>query len=282
MKANTSSAKTEEATEATSYPAAYASLFSKGLERVVEVSKTSLDLAVEQNAEVLGSCRKALEATSSMPGLFLFDLASQAFEGYIGLQKSLLELTVEQSTAILEAAQGYSYNPGKLKSEIVDTIRRTSDRKAAAGKSVPEAAPKPVVSEIAKQQPSVSRPPVPPVVKDSVQPGVVAPPAQKAVALAPKQAKTVSDTAKQQPGAPVKVADIVQLEVDTLLAKEIADLAVKQPVAEGEIVKPQPGITGTPLPAVQDAVQRGADTPSAKEIADTTLKPLKSEGPGIH
>ena len=48
----------------------YATLFNKGLERVVEAGKTSLDLVVEQNTEVLASYKKAMKA-SAMPGLFL-------------------------------------------------------------------------------------------------------------------------------------------------------------------------------------------------------------------
>ena len=56
------STKTEtETIEATFDPTAYATLFNKGLKRVVEVSKTSLDLAVEQNAEVLASYKQVAE-----------------------------------------------------------------------------------------------------------------------------------------------------------------------------------------------------------------------------
>jgi hypothetical protein len=59
METNTKSVKSEaETIKATFCPAAYASLFSKGLKRVVEVSKTFLDLGVEQNTEVLASYKE--------------------------------------------------------------------------------------------------------------------------------------------------------------------------------------------------------------------------------
>ena len=116
-----------ETTEVTYCPAAYATLFNKGLERVVEMSKTSLDLAVEQNAEVLASYKKALKA-SSLPGLFLFDLAGQAFEGYVTLQKSLLDLAVEQSTAVLDAAKECSHDASKAKAGISNMIQQSVDR----------------------------------------------------------------------------------------------------------------------------------------------------------
>jgi hypothetical protein len=105
MNTSTNATKAEaETTEATYCPVASATLFNNGSKRVVELSKTSLDLAVEQNTEILASCKKALKA-SSMPGLFLFDLAGQAFEGYVTLQKSLLDLAVEQSTAVADVVQ---------------------------------------------------------------------------------------------------------------------------------------------------------------------------------
>ena len=101
---NTSSGKDARSAEGTFGPA-YPALFNKALERVAEVNKTSLDLAMEHNVEVLDSYRNVLNA-SSVPGLFLFDLAGQVIESYATLQKSLLELVVNQSTCVIEAVQG--------------------------------------------------------------------------------------------------------------------------------------------------------------------------------
>jgi hypothetical protein len=136
MNTNNKSTKTEaEATEATYCPAAYATLVNKGFEKVVEVSKTALDLAVEQNAEVLGSYKKALKA-SAMPGLFWFDLAGQAFEGYVSLQKNLLDLAVGQSTAFIDASKELSHDPTKAKAGIKEMIQQSVDRTVVAQKSV--------------------------------------------------------------------------------------------------------------------------------------------------
>lgn len=100
---NTGSGKTESKGQI-ELPA-YPTLFNKALERVAEVGKTSLDLAVEQNTEILASYRNMFRA-SPMPGLFLFDLLGQVLEDYTVLQKSLLDLAVEQSTSVLEVVQG--------------------------------------------------------------------------------------------------------------------------------------------------------------------------------
>ena len=144
-------------TEATSCPFASATLFSKGLERVIEASKTSLDLAVEQNAEVLASCKKALNA-SSMPGLFLFDWAGQAFEGYVTLQKSLLDFTVEQSNTLAEAAHEYRHDTSRAKEEITHVIRQSVDHAEAAQKTALDLAVKQTkeVSDTVKHQHAVA------------------------------------------------------------------------------------------------------------------------------
>jgi hypothetical protein len=123
-----------ETTEATCCSFTTATLFSKGLERVIEASKTSLDLAVEQNAEVLASCKKALSA-SSMPGAFLFDLAGKAMEGYVTFQKSLLDLTVRQNNTMVEAAHEYSHDASKAKEEISHVIRHSVEHAEAAQKT---------------------------------------------------------------------------------------------------------------------------------------------------
>jgi hypothetical protein len=159
MYTDSSSTKTKaENTEATYYPGAYATLFSKGLVRVVEVSKTTLDLAVEQNTEVLASYKKVLRE-SSMPGLFLFDLAGQAFEGYVTLQKALLDLAVGQSTAVAKGVEEYIHDPSEANAVIAKVIRQSVDHMDAAQKSVLdfEAKETKAVSDTVKQQPDVDR-----------------------------------------------------------------------------------------------------------------------------
>lgn len=167
MSTNTKSTK-EETNEMTYGTAAYAALFNKGLERVAEVSKSSLDLTVAQNIEFLASCKNALKIP--MPGLFLFDMAGSAFEGYVALQKNLLGLAVEQSTAVVNATQ---LDADKAKGGINALIEQSVDRTAAAQNSVLDFAAKQAkaAGETVKQQPGVTGSPTE-TVTDSVQKGV--------------------------------------------------------------------------------------------------------------
>ena len=157
MTANAKSTKLEETIEATFSPVACATLYNKGLERAVEVSKTTLNLAAQQNADLLAAIKKALKG-SSLPGTFVFDLAGQAFEGLIAVQKNLLDLALEQSNAAIEAIQEYGQDATKAKSEFGNVLQASLDRSIAAQNSVVEFAVKQTkaVSETVKQQPGIA------------------------------------------------------------------------------------------------------------------------------
>jgi hypothetical protein len=173
MKTNSESTSRTEAgtSEATNYTAAYATLVTKGLERLAEAGKTSMDLAVKQNAEVLASCKNVLHA--SIPGVFVFELAGQAFESYVTLQKSLLDMAVQQSTAVIETSQEYGQDSANTKAEITNLIHQSVDRSVAAQKSVLNFAANQTqaVSDTVKKQPGIAGTPVE-TVANSVQRGV--------------------------------------------------------------------------------------------------------------
>jgi len=82
---------------------ACANLYQKGVEQAVETSKSSLKLAIQQNAEIIAAIKNALKGTS-LPGLFVLDLAAQAFQGYITVQVKLMDLALQQSNATINAA----------------------------------------------------------------------------------------------------------------------------------------------------------------------------------
>jgi hypothetical protein len=147
MEANTESKTEAETFAATFCPAAYASLFSQGLNWVLEANKAFLKLAVQQKAELLGSCKEAMKALS-MPDLFLFDLAEQASVHSVTLQKSLMDLAVEQSTAETEASHEYVQHPRTAKAGMGKLIEQSVDRTVTA--------PSSALSFVATQTKSVS------------------------------------------------------------------------------------------------------------------------------
>jgi hypothetical protein len=124
MNTNRNSMKIEAELAEAAFPLAYATVFKEGWERVVRVSKTSLE-AVEENAEVLASYQGALKGHNP----FLFDLAGRALKGYVTFQKSLLDLAVEQSAAGVgvQATTAPSHDVGKAKAAIIQPSLDSTD-----------------------------------------------------------------------------------------------------------------------------------------------------------
>ena len=146
-------------------------LFNKGLERVVDASKTVLDLAAAQNADVLAAIKKA--AKPAQVPEFVFDLAGQAVAGQVSLQKNLLDMILAQSLSVTEASHELVQEPTKAQAGISKLIQTSVDRAANAQDSVLEyaAAQTKAVTETLKSQPNVAGTPVE-TVADSIQRGV--------------------------------------------------------------------------------------------------------------
>jgi hypothetical protein len=144
-------------------PTAFTDQYTKGLERTIELSKSNLDQAVKQNAEILASIKKSLNGFS-LPGLFVLDLAGQAVEGFVAVQKTLLDLALEQNNASIEAFQS--------KAELGNVLQASLDRATTAQNVVVEYAVKQTKTNIeaVKAQPGVAGTAVE-TIADSVQKG---------------------------------------------------------------------------------------------------------------
>ena len=146
-------------------------LINKGLERAVEATKTAIDLAAAQNADVLAAIKKA--AKPAQVPEFVFDLAGQAVAGQVSLQKNLLDMILAQSLSLTEASHELVQEPTKAQAGLSKLIQTSVDRAASAQDSVLEyaAAQSKAVSETLKAQPNVAGSPVE-TVADSIQRGV--------------------------------------------------------------------------------------------------------------
>jgi hypothetical protein len=77
-------------------------LYTSGIERVAEIQKKGLDLAVQHNTELVNTWKKHALAA---PGLFVLDMATSAFERFADTQKGAIDLVVEQSHVIANAVK---------------------------------------------------------------------------------------------------------------------------------------------------------------------------------
>src|ERR1700686_5784375 len=87
----------------TNQPTDFSSLFIKGVERAAELQKKSLDDAARQKAEASAVYKKGPQSVPSAPAVY--DLAGQAFEGFIEAQKSVIDHMVKQTASLVESAQ---------------------------------------------------------------------------------------------------------------------------------------------------------------------------------
>jgi len=106
-------------------------LMHRNIERLAGLQKATLDVLNDQTAEVTETVRKSLKTTVGSPAAAFFDFAESGMAGWIGAQKNILDLIVEQSanTAQITAERsGYAaQSVGKLSELVQQTIQRTTE-----------------------------------------------------------------------------------------------------------------------------------------------------------
>ena len=160
-----------ETLECTFNTAETTKLFTKGVERIAEASKATIDLAAAQNADILAAIKKA--AKPAQVPEFVFELAGQALAGQVSLSKNLLDVAVAQTLALTEASQELVSEPSKAQAGLAKLIHESVDRAAGIQEQVLEiaAAQSKAANAAVKQQPNVAGSPVE-TVADSIQRGV--------------------------------------------------------------------------------------------------------------
>src|SRR5581483_2408010 len=72
----------------------FVTLFSHGVDRFAEMQKRSIDIAVQQNAELVDVWKKLMLKAPGAPRLPMFDVATTAFERFADAQKHAIDLAV--------------------------------------------------------------------------------------------------------------------------------------------------------------------------------------------
>jgi len=103
-----------------------AQLYTSGIERVAEIQKKGLDLAVQHNTELVNAWKKHALAA---PGLFVLDLAAAAFERFADTQKGAIDLVLGQSHALASV----------VKERKVKTMDTFEDGKARVKEGIEQA-----------------------------------------------------------------------------------------------------------------------------------------------
>jgi hypothetical protein len=113
---------------------AFIPLYTKNVERLAELQKKSLDIAAEQNAELINACKKAFHYIPETPGLFLFDLVGQTFERFVETQKGAIDLAVEQSHVVAGLAKERGGSATKVAEGVTALFKQSVEHSVAAQK----------------------------------------------------------------------------------------------------------------------------------------------------
>jgi len=109
-------------------------LYSKSVERIAELQKKGIDMAVEQNAEVLGACKKMSQTVPGFSSLFMLDSAATAFARYADTQKGAIDLVLEQSHALTGMVKESAYATVKIGSGATAVLLSTVEQTVIAQK----------------------------------------------------------------------------------------------------------------------------------------------------
>ncbi len=129
-------------------------LYTRNIERLAELQKKTLDVAAEQNTELLDAWKKVV------PGLAWFDMFSQTFDRCVETQKEAIDLAVEQTQAVAELAKDRGAYVAKATDGVTSLFQQTVEHSVAAQKKGLEfcAEQQKSVFETAKKQYRVSNP----------------------------------------------------------------------------------------------------------------------------
>jgi hypothetical protein len=137
-------------------------LYTKNVERLAEAQKTSLDLALQQNADLIGAWKKIALIVPGTPVPTVLDLVANAFGQFVDLQKGAIDLALEQSQTLAGLANERIDSVSSATEAVTTMVQDTVERAAVAQKNAIEfsAAQTKTVIDTFKKQSGVAGTPV--------------------------------------------------------------------------------------------------------------------------
>lgn len=120
--------------EKTDWADSAAKMFTAGVGRMAEVQKKGIDVAVQQNAELLDLWKKAVRRMPGAPGLFLLELQGTGFDRYASIQRAAIDMVVEQSRAFADLVRERADKAAKVNEEMDQFTKKTVERVVAMQK----------------------------------------------------------------------------------------------------------------------------------------------------
>lgn len=132
----------------------FVTLLGRGIDRIAEIQKHTIDIAAQQNAEMMDIYNKTAQ---KLPRAFrppAVELAGTIFARFSDAQKHAIDLTVEQSHAVLGAVKERVASMEKSSESVVNRSKQAVEHTVDAQKKMMETAmaESKAVMEAARQQ----------------------------------------------------------------------------------------------------------------------------------
>lgn len=108
--------------------------YSKGVERMAEIQKRSIDLAMQHNKETIELWKQVMEKMPWAPRLNMFDQATGTLERFADNQKIAVDLMVEQARAFVDMAKERTTVARTSTEAVLNFAQQTFDRSVTAQK----------------------------------------------------------------------------------------------------------------------------------------------------
>jgi hypothetical protein len=122
------------AAEGAEVAGSFVPLYTKSVRRVADLQKKSLEVAAEQNAELVENFKKTFSFIPESPASFWFDLVGQTFERFVENQKEAIDLAVEQTNTVTELAKERGALAAKFADGAAGLFQQTMDYSVATQK----------------------------------------------------------------------------------------------------------------------------------------------------
>lgn len=117
----------------------FAALYTKSVERIADIQKRSIDIAMQQNKETFGLWRQLAEKLPWAPQLKGFEEAASRLEQFAGTQKSAIDLMVENTRAFVEMVKERTAAAEKTTDSVLNFAQESFDRSVDAQKKAADA-----------------------------------------------------------------------------------------------------------------------------------------------
>jgi hypothetical protein len=118
----------------------FAALYAKSVERMAEIQKHSIDLAMQQNKETIELWKQLTGKFPWAPPEKTFEEAETTMERFAGTQKTAIDLMVEQTHAFVEIVKERAAAVEKTADSVIKFAKQSFERSVDAQKKATDAA----------------------------------------------------------------------------------------------------------------------------------------------